>query len=88
MNPIPARPHRGTLILSLGVLGLILPNPISLLAWYLGLKDLNAIRNGAMDRAGERATRTGYTLGIIGSVLFVLILLLWCGNRLMNFLAP
>lgn len=73
-------PHRGTLVLVLGICGLLgLFWPItSMVAWILGSSDLRAIREGRMDPEGESNTRVGWILGIIGSVLFVLVVLFFC----------
>jgi uncharacterized Zn finger protein (UPF0148 family) len=83
-------PHRGTLILVLGILsiciscvGLIL-GPI---AWVMGAADLKAIRAGRMDPTGEGTTKAGYVCGIVGTCLQLVGLLACCGiNGLQAFL--
>jgi len=70
--PAFVKPHRGVLILILGILsivvsccGLIL-GPI---AWIMGATDLREIRGGRMDREGEGLTSAGRICGIIGTCL-------------------
>jgi hypothetical protein len=79
----PARPqllapHRGVLILTLGILSICMSGMggwiMGPIAWWLGSSDLEAMRLGRMDRAGEGMTRGGYVCGIIGTVLAVLSL--------------
>jgi hypothetical protein len=66
-------PHRGGLILVLGLLGFIMTCPIfSLLAWVMGSHDLAEMRAGRMDRSGEGLTQAGQVLGMILSMLCIL----------------
>ncbi len=77
-------PHRGTLILVLGILSICLPcfslvlGPI---AWYMGASDLRAIRQGRMDPSGEGTTKAGYICGIVGTVIHVVGFFGCCGLR-------
>ncbi len=72
-----ARPHRGTLILVLGILGLVFCVLIGVAAWIMGRKDLADMRTGAMDSAGEGMTRAGVICGIIAVVITVGSLLIY-----------
>lgn len=67
-------PHRGVLILVLGILSLvffgIILGPI---AWILGNSDLKKIRAGTMDPEGEQMTNIGRILGIVGTIINVVI---------------
>jgi hypothetical protein len=63
------QPHRGGLILVLGVMGLVCCNLLSIVAWVMGNTDLAQIREGRMDPAGRGLTQAGMVLGIIGTVL-------------------
>ena len=65
-------PHRGTLILILGVLSLMACQLIGPFAWAMGGADLKKMRAGVMDPAGENETRIGYILGIVGTVLLLI----------------
>lgn len=71
-------PHRGPLILTLGILSLIVCQPLGLAAWMMGNQDLQQIRSGRMDPQGESLTQAGQIMGIIGSVLFLLGLVMMC----------
>jgi hypothetical protein len=69
------RPHRGTMILILGIVGLVcFPADLicSPLAWIMGGKDLKAMQAGEMDPEGQGLTKAGWICGIIGTVLAVL----------------
>ena len=61
--------HRGGLVLTFGLLGIMLFAPLGIVAWILGSKDLNSMTRGDMDPAGEGMTRAGKVLGIIATVL-------------------
>lgn len=64
--------HRGTLILVLGILSLIICYPMGFVPWFMGKTDLKAMAAGTMDPEGRTMTNIGMILGIIGSVLFLL----------------
>lgn len=69
-------PHRGTLIFTLGILGLLCCCLfLGLPAWLMGRADLEKIRQGLLDPAGEELTRAGVICGIIGTLLSVVFLL-------------
>jgi hypothetical protein len=65
-------PHRGGLILALGLIGVTVCGFVAPFAWVMGNTDLAEIRSGRMDRDGEGMTRAGQILGIIGTILLVL----------------
>ncbi|HET6423709.1 MAG TPA: hypothetical protein VFG20_08510 [Planctomycetaceae bacterium] len=71
-------PHRGVLILTLGILSLIVCQPLGFAAWLMGSNDLKEMRAGRMDRQGESLTQAGQIIGIIGSVLTILGLVIGC----------
>ena len=66
------RPHRGTLILVLGILSLVVCSPLGIVAWILGSNDLREMDSGAMDPAGRGTTQAGKICGIIGTILLIL----------------
>ena len=79
------QPHRGTMILILGIGGIVLPLVIacapigivlSLMAWLWGKKDLALMDNGEMDPEGRSSTQAGMICGIIGTVINALYLLM------------
>lgn len=83
----PGRPHRGGLILTFGILswvGCVFPCMLvhlgfGIAAWMMGRADLQAIRAGQMDPAGESTTQAGMILGIISVVLTVGAIILYVG---------
>jgi hypothetical protein len=73
-------PHRGVMILVLGILGLMVCGIIGIFAWMMGKRDLDLMRRGLMDREGEALTRVGYILGLVATILLlvaVVITILW-----------
>jgi hypothetical protein len=73
----PVKAHRGVLLLILGLAG----TPVWIfgaLAWALGHRDLKAMAEGKMDPSGQKLTRAGKILGIIGLALN----LLWIAKRI------
>jgi hypothetical protein len=76
--------HRGSLILTLGILGLVglvICVPALILgpmAWAMGNNDLALIRAGRMEREGEGATSAGQTCGMIATILGIIGLVLAC----------
>lgn len=70
---INANPHRGGLVLVMGLLGFVVGCPIfSLMAWVMGSHDLAQMRAGRMDRSGEGLTQIGQVLGMILSVFWII----------------
>lgn len=66
------KPHRGTLILVLGILGLVLCGPLGIAAWVMGQNDLKEMDAGQMDPSGRSLTNAGRICGIIATILFAL----------------
>lgn len=68
-------PHRGVLILVLGIVSLgpcCLTGPF---AWILGKRDLEEIDEGRLDPEGRGLTQAGMVCGIVGTALCALALL-------------
>ncbi|HEY3788505.1 MAG TPA: hypothetical protein VGL71_06600, partial [Urbifossiella sp.] len=65
------QPHRGTTILVLGILSLVMCAPLGIAAWVMGNNDLAAMRRGEMDREGEGTTQAGRICGMISSILMM-----------------
>jgi predicted Zn finger-like uncharacterized protein len=79
-------PHRGPLVLTLGVLSLVMLTvcypvgvALGLVAWVMGQADLRKIRAGNMDPAGQGLTQAGWICGIVGTALNALITLACAG---------
>ncbi len=69
------KPHRGTLILVLGILGLVICFPLGIAAWIMGQGDLKEMDSGVMDPTGRGMTSAGKIIGIVATVLTALGLL-------------
>ncbi len=67
-------PHRGVLILVLGILGLIVCQLLAPVAWIMGKGDMAQIDSGQMDPEGRGLTQAGMILGIVGTIVIVLSL--------------
>jgi hypothetical protein len=65
------KPHRGGMILTFGILGLLCCGIFAILAAVMGSNDLKEMQAGRMDRSGEGMTRVGQILGFVGIGLWV-----------------
>jgi hypothetical protein len=77
-----AEPHRGTLVLVLGITSIVVPLAgliLGITAVILGRRDLRKMREDAMDPEGQSVTQAGWICGIIGTCLQS-ILCLGCGG--------
>jgi hypothetical protein len=63
---------QSTVILVLGILGLIVCQVLSPIAWYMGNQEVTAIDTGRRDPAGRGTANAGRILGIIGTVFLIL----------------
>ena len=70
------KPHRGAVILVLGIVGLVVCFPCGIVAWIMGSGDLRQMDSGQMDPSGRGLTQAGQILGIVVTVLAVLSLVL------------
>ncbi|MFO0937552.1 MAG: hypothetical protein U0798_13660 [Gemmataceae bacterium] len=72
-------PHRGVLILIMGILSLffcgIILGPI---AWVMGNNDLREMDAGRMDSEGRGQTQAGRIIGMIATILNALLILFYC----------
>jgi hypothetical protein len=78
-----AEPHRGTLILVLGIssivssatagclmgVGGLIGLPLGIAAWVMGRRDLIKMRDQVMDDEGKELTKAGWICGIIGTIM-------------------
>ena len=69
------KPHRGTLILVLGILGLVVCQPLGIAAWVMGNTDLGQMNGGLMDPSGRDLTQAGRVCGMIAAGLMLLSVL-------------
>lgn len=70
------RPHRGGLILTFGILGVLCCMPFGIVAWVMGAADLKEIRAGRMDPSGQGMTQAGMIIGMIWTVLAGILFLI------------
>jgi len=70
------KPHRGTLILVLGILGLVICQPVGIAAWLMGNGDLKEMDAGTMDPTGRSLTSAGRIIGIVAVVLMAISLVI------------
>jgi hypothetical protein len=66
------KPHRGSLILIFGILGLVVCAPLGIAAWIMGSGDLKQMDAGVMDSSGRSLTSAGRICGIISTVLLAI----------------
>ena len=70
------RPHRGTLILVLGILGVVMCMPLGIAAWVMGNGDLAAMDRGEIDPEGRGMTQAGKILGMVSVALVAIGILI------------
>ncbi|MAN37480.1 MAG: hypothetical protein CMI21_07690 [Opitutae bacterium] len=69
------KPHRGTLILVLGILGLVCCGIFTAIpAWIMGSADLKEMDAGTMDPEGRGITNAGKICGMIGCILTIVVI--------------
>ena len=69
------QPHRGTMILVFGILGLVVCFPFGIVAWVMGSTDMKAMDAGTMDPEGRSTTQAGKIIGMIATLFAILGLL-------------
>jgi hypothetical protein len=73
------QPHRGVMILVFGILAIAGFGVLAgLPAYYMGTNDLNEMYQGRMDLRGQQMTKIGRILGIVGSLLQLSAVVLFC----------
>ena len=66
------KPHRGVLVLVLGILGLVGCGILTAIpAWVIGSGDLKAMDAGTMDPSGRSLTNAGRICGMIATILAI-----------------
>jgi hypothetical protein len=74
---MPLKPHRGVLILVLGILGLVCCTICGIIAWVMGNGDLREIDAGRMDPSGRGLTQAGKICGMISVILAIVGFAIW-----------
>jgi len=70
------KPHRGSVILAFGILGLLVCQLFGLAAWIMADSDLQQMNRGYMDPSGRDLTKTGRILGMVATGLMVVSLII------------
>jgi hypothetical protein len=65
------KPHRGPVILVLGILGLVVCQPLGIAAWVMGNTDLHEMSLGWMDPSGQDLTNAGRICGMVATGLLI-----------------
>ena len=76
------QPHRGSMILTFGIIGVACCFPFGIAAWVMGHSDIKSINSGVMDPSGRSMTNGGKICGIIS----VIITVLGCGINALSLL--
>lgn len=72
------RPHRGSVILVLGILSwFVCPMILGITAWIMGNADLKEMDAGRMDATGRGLTDAGRILGLVNVVVSGLAFVVW-----------
>jgi hypothetical protein len=79
------KPHRSTLILVFGILGLVVCAPFGIAAWVMGSNDLKEMDAGTMDPTGRGNTQAGKICGIIATILLIIAVLVGAAGILAFF---
>jgi len=71
------KPHRGTTVLVLGILGLVVCVICGIIAWVMGKNDLREMDAGVMDPSGRGTTNAGRICGMISVILACVGFAIW-----------
>jgi len=71
------QPHRGTVILVLGILGIVCCFICGIIAWVMGNNDLRDMDAGIKDPSGRGLTQAGKICGIVSVVLQIIGIIIW-----------
>jgi len=73
----PLKPHRGGVVLALGILGIVVCFICGIIAWVMGKNDLREMDAGTMDPSGRGLTQAGKICGIISVILAIAGICIW-----------
>ncbi|MDD5644931.1 MAG: DUF4190 domain-containing protein [bacterium] len=77
MPPEDKASGRAVTALVLGIVGMLCCGPLAIAAWILGAMELSDIKKGLSSKAGEGMAKAGMIIGIVGTVLMILGILIW-----------
>ena len=81
------RAHRGVLILTFGLLGILFCPFLGLPAWVMSNRDLAEMDAGLMDPEGRALTQVGKVCGIVSAIFLCLWAVMFVFQMLILFLA-
>ena len=70
-------PHRGVLILVLGILGIVCCFICGIIAWVMGNNDMREMDAGRMDPTGRGLTQAGKICGMVSVILQIVGFVIW-----------
>ncbi len=73
----PLNPHRGGVVLALGILGLVACFICGIFAWVMGNNDLREMAAGTMDLSGRGLTQAGRICGMVSVIMPIVVICLW-----------
>jgi hypothetical protein len=76
-RPYYEEPHRGVLILVLGIIGIMACPILGIFAWFMGGGDLRKMDAGQMDPEGRGMTQAGRIMGLISAIIMILYVVLF-----------
>ena len=76
-NTQQLKAHRGTTVLVLGILGLVVCVICGIIAWVMGKNDLREMDEGIMDPSGRGTTNAGKICGMISVILACVGIGIW-----------
>jgi hypothetical protein len=65
------KPHRATIILVFGILGLVICQLFGIAAWVMGNNDLREMDTGRMDPSGRDMTKAGRICGMVATAILI-----------------
>jgi hypothetical protein len=71
------RPHRGGLILALGILGFVCCFICGIIAWVMGNNDIREMDAGRIDPSGRGLTQAGKICGMVSVLIQIVGFVLW-----------
>ena len=71
------KPHRGTTVLVLGIIGIACCIICGIIAWVMGNNDLKEMDAGIMDPEGRGLTQAGKICGMVSVGLQIIGFLIW-----------
>jgi hypothetical protein len=81
-NTFYPEPSKATTVLVLGILGIVICSILAPIAWYMGNEEVRAIDAGRRDPSNRGTANAGRILGIVGTVLMgigLIVLVIFLG---------